>query len=78
MDNWKKLADKQTVENVIKALADRNINGYFVETGKDAKERIWTLLPRGSRVLTSTSVSLEQIGIHDEIEESGKIKSVRK
>lgn len=78
MDNWKKLKDRQTVEKVMSALMDRNINTSYVENGKEAKEKIWSMLPKGSRVLTSTSVTLEEIGIHDEIEKSTNIKSVRK
>lgn len=78
MDNWKKLADKLTVEKVISALEPRNINAFYVESGQEAKEKVLSLLPKGSRVLTSTSITLETIGLHDEIEESNEIKSVRK
>lgn len=78
MDDWKKLKDKQTVEKVIDALAKRNIEAFFVENKEQARKKVWSLLPKGSRVLTSTSLTLEEIGIHDEIEKSTQIKSVRK
>jgi L-lactate utilization protein LutC len=78
MDNWNKLANKVTVDKVIDALAKRNIESFYVDTGNDAKKKVFELLPKGSRVLTSTSITLETIGLHDEVEESTEIKSVRK
>lgn len=78
MDNWKSLADKNTVDKVITALKERGIEGFFVETGKEAKKKVWEILTPGSRVLTSTSITLETIGLHDEIEKSADIRSVRK
>lgn len=78
MNNWKKLADKLTVEKVMSALGTRNINAFYVDSGQEANQKVLSLLPKGSRVLTSTSITLETIGLHDEIEESSDIKSVRK
>jgi hypothetical protein len=76
--DWKAIPDDQTIEKVINALKPRGIDAEVVETGREANKRVMELLPQGARVLTSTSVTLETIGVHDEIEESNKVKSVRK
>jgi hypothetical protein len=78
MNDWNKPTDKKTIEKIIENLKPRQINAFFVETGKEAKEKVLELIPAGSRVLTASSQTLEKIGISDEIEGSGKYTSVRK
>ena len=78
MNDWNKSTDKKTIEKIIENLKPRQINAFFVETGKEAKEKVLELIPAGSRVLTASSQTLEKIGISDEIEGSGKYTSVRK
>lgn len=72
-----KLADKQTVEKVIAALKERNITGFFVETGEEAKKKALELIPQNAEVLTMTSVTLDTIGLSKEINESGNYNAVR-
>lgn len=78
MKDWNKLADKNTIEETIKNLKQRGINALFVKTGKEAKEKVLELIPQKTRVLASSSVTLEKIGLKDEIDDSGKFVSVRK
>jgi hypothetical protein len=78
MKDFSELADKTTIEETIKNLKQRNTNAFFVETGKDAKEKVLELLPKGSRVLAAQSQTLNKIGIADEIESSGNYVSIRK
>jgi L-lactate utilization protein LutC len=78
MNDWNKLADKATVEEIIENLKPRQINAFFVESGKDAKEKVLELIPAGSRVLASSSQTLMTIGLAEEIDNSGKYVSVRK
>ena len=78
MGKWTKIPDDNTIDETIKSLAERGINAQVVDNGEQAKEKVMSLLPNGSRVLTSASVTLEEIGIHDEIEKTDKIISVRK
>jgi len=75
--DWKKLADKQTVEKVMDALAKRNIDPLFVQTGEEAKEKTLSMIPQGKRVLTSASITAETIGLKDEIDKGDKFVSVR-
>jgi hypothetical protein len=70
--------DVQRVEKTIAALSMNGINACFVETGDEAKQKALDLIPRGVEVLTMRSVTLETIGLMQELNESGKYISVRK
>jgi len=78
MSDWNKPANKKTIEEIIENLKPRQINTFFVETGKDAKEKVLELIPAGSRVMSASSETLKTIGLFDEIDNSGKYVSVRK
>lgn len=78
MNDWNKLVDKEIIEEVINNLKPRQINAFFVQTGKEAKEKVMELIPAGSRVLASSSQTLEKIGLSEEIDNSNKYISVRK
>jgi len=72
------LKDVQTVEKTIAALKSNGINAYSVETGEEAKQKVLELIPKGAEVMTMTSVTLETIGLRQELNESEKFDSVRK
>lgn len=78
MSNWNQLADKKTVENTIEALKANGIEAEFVQTGEDAKKRVLEMIPKGAEVMTMSSVSLEDTGITEAINESKKYDSVKK
>ena len=78
MNDWNKLADKKTIEKIIENLKPRQINAFFVATGKAAKEKVLELIPAGARVLAGSSQTLKTIGLSDEIDDSGQYISVRK
>lgn len=78
MSDWDKLADKKNIEEIIENLKPRQINAFFVETGKEAKEKVLEMIPTGSRVMSASSETLKAIGLFDEIDNSGKYVSVRK
>ena len=78
MNDWKKLADRETIEEVINNLKPRQINAFFVENGNSAKEKVLELIPNGSRVLVAQSNTLEEIGFAQEVENSNQYVSVRK
>lgn len=75
--DWNKIADRETIEKTIAVLRANGIEAELVETGADAKKRVLQLIPEGSQVLTMTSVTLEQTGIAEETNESGRYDSVR-
>jgi L-lactate utilization protein LutC len=75
--DWKKLTSKEIVESTIKELEKREITAFYVQNGQDAKEKALSLVPKGSQVLVSTSVTSEQIGLKDTIDNGRDYKSVR-
>lgn len=78
MKDYSVLADRETVEETILNLNVRGINAFFVENGSKAKEKVLSLLPKGARVLVSSSITAESIGLKDDIDSSTEFVSVRK
>jgi len=77
MNKWNQLASKESIDKAIKALKQNGIEAKFVEAGEQAKEEVLKLIPEGAEVFNETSVTLDAIGIPQEINESGKYSSVR-
>ncbi len=72
MSIWNKLASKERVEAIIKKLEKRNITGFYVENSNEAKNKALGLIKESEGVLVSTSVTAEQIGLKDEIDNSDR------
>lgn len=78
MAQWDKLASKQTIQNTVKALERSGIEVVVVNSGTEAKRKVLELIPEGSEVITMTSVTLNTIGLSEEINKAdGKLKPVR-
>jgi len=75
---YDKLAPREAVEKSVKALEKNGIKTLIVPNKNAAKEKVLALLPKGAEVMTMSSVTLEQTGIRDAIEDSPDYKSVRK
>lgn len=78
MKDFSALADKASIDETIKNLKPRNITAFLVENSEEAKKKIIELLPKHARVLASTSVTLEETGIKDLIDQGADYVSVRK
>src|SRR6185436_6978253 len=63
--NYNTLATKEVIDETIKNLATNNVEGIFVETSKDALEKIKELIPAGASIMNGASRTLEQIGFVD-------------
>jgi L-lactate utilization protein LutC len=63
--DFKTLASKESVEKTIKNLAERNVEGIFVNTKEEALEKIKELIPEGVSVMNGASRTLEQVGFVD-------------
>lgn len=72
------LADKKLLDTTIQALEKNGIHVLVAASGKDAKEKVLEALPSDAEVMTATSVTLTQIGLEKEINDSGKYNSVKK
>ena len=77
MNNWNKLADKQIIDKTVEALKANGIDAKVVAKGEEAKKEVLSLIPEGAEVLTQTSMTLQAIGILQDLHESGKFDSVR-
>jgi L-lactate utilization protein LutC len=70
-----KLANDESVQRTVQALKDNGIEAFIVESGEEAKQKISELLPEGAEVFTSTSRTLDALGIPAIVNE--KYDSVR-
>jgi len=77
MSKWNSLPAQQVVEKTLVALKGNGMDAMVVENGAIAKEKVLELIPAGSEVLNMTSVTLDTIGVSNEINGSGKYNSVR-
>lgn len=77
MNKWAELASQETVKKTLSALKANGIKAQVVQNGKVAKKKVLDLIPENAEVMTMTSITLETIGVANEINESGKFNSVR-
>src|SRR5215212_7867521 len=72
-----RLADEEQIQRTAQALETRNIKTLIAETGADARRMFFELVPDGSEVFLGASVTLEALGIKDEIDISGRFNALR-
>lgn len=71
------LAPDEIVQKTIQALKENGMEAEVVDTGEQAKAKVLSLIPEGSEVFTLTSVTTKNIGLAEELDNSGKYSSVR-
>lgn len=74
---FNQLATKKQLEKTLANLSKNGIDAQVVQTGQEAREKVLSLIPAGAEVMTMTSITLEQLSLTKEINESGKYKSVK-
>ena len=62
------------MEKLIQILKSRSMNGYFVKTKEQAKNKALELIPRNSIVGFGGSATLQEIGLLDELRQRKDIK----
>jgi hypothetical protein len=72
-----KLASDEQIERASRALEANGIRTLIAENGAEAKRLFFGLLPDGSEVFLGASVTLEKLGIKDEIDTSGRFDALR-
>lgn len=77
VEEYAKQATDEKIERTSKALEANGIQTLIAENGVDAKRLFLELIPEGSEVFLSSSVTLEQLGIVAEIDQSGRFDAVR-
>lgn len=75
--NYKNLASKNLLETTAAALNNNGFITHIVLDGKEAKQKVKEIVKEGSTVMTMTSVTLDETGISEYINESGKFNASR-
>lgn len=75
--DWTKIPGQTTIDKTINSLKVNGIDSFLVENGKEAFDKVFEILPKGSSVMNMSSVTLDTLGISKEINESGNYDSVK-
>jgi len=78
MKSYNLVEKKEVVKKTIVSLKNNGIEAFFVDSGKEAKKKVFELVPKGASVMNMTSMTLDSIGVSLEILDSGNYVSVRK
>lgn len=76
-EEFAKLASDARIERTAKALEANGIHAVIAENGEEAKRIFFELVPEGSEVFLGASVTLEMLGITEEIDKSGRYDAIR-
>ena len=71
------LPDEQTLADTVTALEEHGFSVEGVDSLDAARQAVLARIPAGATVMTNTSVTLQDTGIADEINESGRYESAR-
>jgi hypothetical protein len=71
------LASDERIERTARALAANGIHTLIASSSEEAKRLFFELVPEGAEIFLGASVTLEQLGIKEEIDKSGRFDSVR-
>jgi L-lactate utilization protein LutC len=77
ISEFSRLASAAQIERTMQALEANNIHTILAENGAVAKKKLFEILPGDAEVFTSSSITLNALGISDEIDKSGHYDSVR-
>jgi hypothetical protein len=77
VEEYAKLAVDERIERTSKALEANGIQTFVAEDRAEAKRLFFELIPEGSEVFLGASVTLEQLGITAEVDQSGRFDAVR-
>ena len=70
-------ADSAAVDRAAAALCDHGFDARVVDSGAEAREMVLSLIPEGAEVGEGASVTLDQIGVTEALEQSGRYNAVR-
>jgi hypothetical protein len=77
VEEYAKRATDEKIERTSKALEANGIQTLIAENGTEAKRLFLELIPEGSEVFLGSSVTLEQLGIVADVDQSGRFDAVR-
>ena len=76
-DRFTALPDDQTLAATVVALEEHGFSVEVVDDFDAAREAVLARIPEGSSVMTNTSVTLQETGIADAIDDGGPYDSAR-
>ena len=76
-DRFTTLPEDQTLAETVVALEEHGFSVEVVDSLDAAREAVLARIPRGSSVMTNTSVTLEETGIAGAINDGGPYESAR-
>src|SRR5438046_1593503 len=76
-DRFTELPDDQTIADTVVALEEHGFSVEIVDDLDAAREAVLARIPEGSSVMTNTSVTLQETGITEAINDGGPYESVR-
>jgi acyl-CoA hydrolase len=71
------LPDEQTLAETVTALEEHGFSVEVADSLDAARQAVLARIPAGASVMTNTSVTLQETGLADEINESGRYDSAR-
>jgi len=71
------LASNEQIARTVAALEANNIHALIAENAADAKRLFFEIIPEGAEVFLGASVTLETLGIREEIDKSGHYDALR-
>jgi hypothetical protein len=74
---FSKLATDGQIKHTAVGLEANNIHVIIAEDGVEAKRFFFELIPDGAEVFLGASVTLEKLGIRDEVDKSGRFDALR-
>jgi LUD domain len=77
IEEFARRANEEKIARTSKALEANGIQTLIAENGAEVKQLFFELIPDGSEVFLGASVTLETLGIKDEIDKSGKYEALR-
>jgi L-lactate utilization protein LutB len=77
IEHFGKPADEAALNTAVAALQENGFDVEIVENLEEASKSVFTIIPKGADVFTATSVTLDEAGISQRLNESGDYVSVR-
>jgi hypothetical protein len=71
------LASDEQIERTVQALKANGIEALVAENANEARRMFFERIPAGAEVFLGASVTLETLGIKDEIDSSGRYEALR-
>lgn len=74
---FSRLATDEQIDHTVLALEANGIHTLVAQNGQEAKRLFFELIPDGAEVFLGASVTLEKLGIREEIDKSGRFDALR-